>query len=334
MMLCLLAIEVSGQDGRGKSSHESNMLNHLDVGVNVGTTGLGLNIAMPVSDWVRVRAGFSYMPRFNVPLTFHIASYAEGSGVQSINEKFATMQAVLKQFSGMTVDETVSMNTKCTMVDFNFMVDVYPLKNDRRWRVTAGFLWGRSKIGHAENTIKDMSSLVSLNFYNRLYDYFTQRRFLSEPLYGDMYIDPDMGFALKSKFESYGRLGIHLGEFNDGVVLDGKDVSGQPYMMEPNEDGMVIADMFVDNFKPYIGLGYDTEVGRGGKFRFGVDAGVVFWGGRPDLITHPNTNYGNESVDMINDLHSIGGKVGDYVDITKAFVVYPNIGVHLAYRIF
>ena len=45
---------------------EKNILNHMDVGVNVGTMGLGIDVAMPIGDYVRVRAGYTYMPSFTL----------------------------------------------------------------------------------------------------------------------------------------------------------------------------------------------------------------------------------------------------------------------------
>ena len=38
---------------------------HMDLGVTLGTTGIGLDAAMPISNVVKLRAGFEVMPRFN-----------------------------------------------------------------------------------------------------------------------------------------------------------------------------------------------------------------------------------------------------------------------------
>ena len=38
------------------TSQAQNMFNHLDLGVTLGTTGIGLDAAMPVGDWLRGHA--------------------------------------------------------------------------------------------------------------------------------------------------------------------------------------------------------------------------------------------------------------------------------------
>ena len=44
---------------------------HLDLGVTLGTDGIGIDLSTPVvKNWVNVRAGFTYMPRFNATMHF------------------------------------------------------------------------------------------------------------------------------------------------------------------------------------------------------------------------------------------------------------------------
>jgi hypothetical protein len=53
----------------------------------------------------------------------------------------------------------------------------------------------------------------------------------------------------------------------------------------------------------------------------------MFWGGTPSLYNH-------EGVDLANDVENIGGKVGDYVDLFKAFKVYPVLSLRITKTIF
>ena len=40
------------------------LIKHLDLGLTLGSDGIGLDLSMPVVDkWVNVRAGFTYMPQ-------------------------------------------------------------------------------------------------------------------------------------------------------------------------------------------------------------------------------------------------------------------------------
>jgi hypothetical protein len=53
----------------------------------------------------------------------------------------------------------------------------------------------------------------------------------------------------------------------------------------------------------------------------------MFWGGTPRIYTHDGT-------DLSRDVENIGGKVGTYVDIVKAFKVFPVMNVRFTRTIF
>ena len=59
---------------------DKNIFNHMDVGVNVGTMGIGIDVAMPVGDYVRIRAGYNYMPRFTINSDFNVETRSGGIG--------------------------------------------------------------------------------------------------------------------------------------------------------------------------------------------------------------------------------------------------------------
>lgn len=294
------------------SSHHL-IYNTLDIGVTAGSTGIGLEVsAMPIP-CLRLRAGADYMPRFNVPVKFDLDSYRDGALSGS---DFSELQEMMKMISGFDVDQTVKMNCKANMVNFKFLVDVFPIKNNKHWYATAGFYWGSSRIGSAINAMEEMPSLLAIGMFNQMHEWVRTTDFLETPVYQDIYLDPDVADRLKDKMERMGRVGIHVGDFADG----------SPYMMEPDTDGMVKADMKVNSFKPYLGLGYTTTVGKDKRINIGVDGGVLFWGGKPRIITH-------ENVDLANDVSDIAGKVGDYVGVAKSLVVYPAVNFRIAYKI-
>ena len=99
-------------------------------------------------------------------------------------------------------------------------------------------------------------------------------------------------------------------------------------MMTPDDDDMVKADMKVNAFKPYIGVGYEGRLVKGNdRLTVAVDGGIMLWGGKPSLITHDGT-------DLIHDVEGITGKVGSYVDVMSKLSVYPTLSVRFAYTIF
>lgn len=293
---------------------QHNLLNHLSIGAEVGTLGLGLDLALPVTEWARIRTGVSYFPKFSVPLDFSITSYRDGA----INAgNFAKMQEIMEGITGIKVDENVDMEGKPNLFNFKFLIDIYPIQSDRRWRVTTGFYIGSSTIARAQNTIYEMPSLLAMNIYNRFYDFLVNDKYFDEPLYGDFYLDPDQAMILREKMEKQGEMGIHVGDFKDGT----------PYMMKPDEDGLVKARALVNRFRPYIGVGFGSSLNKKNNLYFDVDLGMMMWGGRPQIMTHQN-------VDLTNDVVDITGKPGDYINTIKKFAVYPVLTFRISYNLF
>ncbi len=313
---------------------------HLDVGVNLGTTGIGVDVSMPVHDIVCLRTGFNYMPRVEVPMTFGIQV---GDDPATSDSKFAKMASVLQDLTGNPVSDHVDMIGKAKMWNWNFLVDVYPLKNNKHWRVTAGFFLGPSTIAESYNKTESMASLVAVGIYNNMYNKLhgkTKRELASVklvdlsvlgPEYKDLYFDIDMLYALQQGFDAAGRMGVILGTYvNDVLDKEGNVIhkKGEYYMMTPDDDDMVKADMKVNAFKPYIGVGYEGRLVKGNdRLTVAVDGGIMLWGGKPSLITHDGT-------DLIHDVEGITGKVGSYVDVMSKLSVYPTLSVRFAYTIF
>lgn len=291
----------------------NNIFRHLDIGVSLGTVGLGLDVATEVTDYVRLRTGVSYTPHFNVPMHFSLQSYTDG-GINSGN--FESMQKWMKQMTGTDVDDRVDMDGTPMMTNYKLLVDVYPWR-DKGWHVTAGFYLGKRRAAKAVNTRGEMPSLVAVNIYNHFYDYFMTTDFFEEPFLGHIYLDPFAVEDIRADLEENGQMGIHVGDFKDGT----------PYMMQPDSDGMVKADAFINAFKPYLGLGYTTPIGLQNRLNLDIDCGVLFWGGAPKIVTH-------EGVNLTDDVVDIKGKVGDYVDLARKFKVYPMLEVRLSYRLF
>ena len=218
---------------------------HLDVGVNLGTTGIGVDVSMPVHDIVCLRTGFNYMPRVEVPMTFGIQV---GDDPATSDSKFAKMASVLQDLTGNPVSDHVDMIGKAKMWNWNFLVDVYPLKHNKHWRVTAGFFLGPSTIAESYNKTESMASLVAVGIYNNMYNKLhgkTKRELASVklvdlsvlgPEYKDLYFDIDMLYALQQGFDAAGRMGVILGTYvNDVLDKDGNVIhkKGEYYMMTP-----------------------------------------------------------------------------------------------------
>jgi hypothetical protein len=314
---------------------EHNIFQHLDVSVTAGTSGVGFDVASQVGDYVQVRAGYEFMPHFHKTLKFNLTVGGEparkyDSEGNRVITKFDKMKELLYQFTGFDVEDHVDMVGTPTMNNFMFMLDVMPFKENKHWHITAGFFWGPSQFARAENTTEAMVSLLSVSMYNRIYE----KAVAEEPLIDLSEFVPGASIGYNEKLynalKNFGRLGFALGTFKHDVT-DNKGVvhhAGDPYILEPDDDCMVRVKAKANSFKPYLGFGYSGRLVKNrDDWKISVNAGAMFWGGTPDLIVH-------DGINLTKDVENIGGQVGDYVDIFKAFKVYPVLSVRFTKNIF
>lgn len=341
-----ITLSVSAQD----------YFNHMDLGVNVSSTGIGADIAMPVGNYVRLRAGFTYMPKFNFNSSFGIDFMGDIS-----DDKLRRMKDVMHDFSGQTIRDKVDLKMKPTWCSFKFLVDVFPIPNNKHWNITAGFYAGPARIGEAVNDESAISMLAAVNMYNNIY----AKACLGEYLYNVEFEDGTIhhgDIPLASEFVRTGMMGMPLGRFADGDRA----------MMVPSENCMAKAEMEVSKFRPYVGIGYNTNLSKDGRWKMALDAGVLFWGGKPkvyvdnvykvksieedDQYYYYNTKWlpkdengdfcfdgdGNlisidaptQRIDLIRDVTGIPGKVGDMVDTVKKFKCWPVLSFTVSYKLF
>ena len=339
---------------------EHDIFQHLDVSVIVGTAGIGIDLATPVTEWAQLRLGYEFMPRFTKRMSFEMTingqparSYDEDGNRQET--RFDKLKKFMYSFTGYDIEDHVDMIGKPTLNNFKFLVDVFPFKNNKHWHFTAGFYWGSSKFAEAVNSTEAMVSLVSAGIYNKMYTSAKN----GDPL---ITFDPnqfpslsgvgiEMPEEVRKKFLDYGDMGFSVGYFShditdaDGNVLISKtmvDTKGKtvrrPYIVEPDEDGMVRATASSNSFKPYLGFGYGGNLlKKRNDWKISFDCGAMFWGGTPNLVIYhglklPDGTY--RDVSLTEDVVNIGGQVGSYVKVFKALKVYPVLSLRVTKRIF
>ncbi len=307
--LAFLVISASAQGDLNENDKSS--FRHLDAAVTAGTTGVGVEFSTPIGNLFRLRTGFSVMPRFTADVDFSVSGGRKDptTGVWK-ESNFSNLQKKLQDFTGLTVDNQITMTGKPTFSNFNILLDVMPFRN-KNWHLTAGFYWGPSKIAEAYNITEDMSSLMAIQIYNNI----RQKIISDEPIYGDVYIDPDMG----QKIIDYGDMGVNMGYYKN---------SDEPYLVKPDENCMVKAKVFVNSFKPYLGFGYGGRLSKkSNRDYISFDCGAMFWGGTPNIVTHDGTS-------LTHDVDLKEGDVKRWADVIKAFKVYPVINIKISHRIF
>lgn len=375
------AVEMQTDSSPAHRTNERNIFNSLNLSVTAASTGFGLELATPVTDFLQLRVGWDFMPRFTKTLNVGVQvgeklpgqTDAEYNAISQ--SKFDKLSSFLMDYTGHEVENNVDMIGRPSFHHFKLMVDIHPfakateLKSLRNLYVTAGFYWGSAKMAEAYNSTENMPTLFSVNMYNGMYDKFMTDYYYYNDFLPGVGLDPQVIDLLSRKFQAWGRMGMHVGNYardgeqrvyeedvplydeygiivfdeNDQPVIahhqgepmfdeDGNPVlthyKGDPYMMMPDENCMVKANLKTRRFKPYIGIGYASDVSTSKSgWGFAVDAGVLFWGGTPSIITHDGT-------DLVHDLDHVNGSVGRYVNLAKKFKVYPVLGLKITRRLF
>lgn len=248
LVCALLATTVRAQE------EDKRLFNHLAAGLSLGTDGIGLDVAMPATKYLGIRAGISFLP--------HV-KYSDYVDIDSDSESI--------------IADEVKVEGKLNKIDGKLLVDFYPTERSN-FHITAGAFIGGSKMIKAYNTTP----------------------FLAR--------------------EDWGVAGIRLGD----------------YRVTSDDEGNVHADLRVNAFKPYLGIGFGRSVPRNKRVGVMCDLGVQFWG-KPGLWTTTKNDWGEreyhklEKSDMTFDDNDDANKA---FDILSKVIVYPVLSIRLCGRIF
>lgn len=249
-----------------KAQNENGIFDHLAWGVTLGTTGIGIDVAAPVTDYLAVRAGYSFMPKIS----------------PTFDADFDSSENWLKREDGTGYYDHTDIDATLKMNDFKLLVDVYPFKQSG-FHLTAGAYIGSSKLIEAKSV-----------------DHFIN--------------------------ESYwGIAGPELGS------------GSNTYTVVSDDQGVIHADVKVNSFKPYLGIGFGRAVPKG-RVACSFDMGVQFWG-KPAAWTTISDDYGNsyQKVDrnrITNDSESAYEDIRDGIKTAEKIFIYPTLTFRICGRIF
>ena len=126
------------------------LFNHLAVGVNVGTTGIGADIAMPVTRFFDVEAGVHIMPKIKYNTNLHL------------NLPTSTINTFLPE--PINIDN-VPIQGKLKMLNGSVLINFYPIPISS-FHVTAGAFFGGEDVAEVYNTIN--GQLIPVNQANEI----------------------------------------------------------------------------------------------------------------------------------------------------------------------
>lgn len=324
-----------------QNTKPSESKEHLNIAFTAGSAGLGFDLEMPITSWLKVRTGADFMPHLTSSHQFTIQVGEEYS-----KDNTEKMIDVLHDLTGNKVDEEITMDIHPVMNNAKLLFDIYPLTN-KHWHATAGFYYGSGTFAKGANNIKEAPSMVAVSMYNNLHRIATN----DEPIIvGSTYVY--LADDIKEKLIGYGRMGIDMGHYaNDIYDEEGNMIhaKGDKFLMEPDNLCELTETMYVNKFKPYIGIGYSGKISdKDDRWKFGVDCGAMFWGGHPTMTMtrKEQTSVYNEKtdkfditnyfydIDLTRDVYDLPSNVQKRVDSVKSLKIYPVIELRLAYRLF
>lgn len=129
---CLIStLSLFAQEESAAFQRDKKLFNHWSIGLNIGTPGIGADIATVCTDYLQIRAGFTMMPKVKYDKTIYVRRFVDTS-----------MQPELAN-----LPTTVESTGKLNMVNGDVLFSVYPFRSSRvPVALTAGLYFGTSDI--------------------------------------------------------------------------------------------------------------------------------------------------------------------------------------------
>ena len=289
-----------------------NIFRHLEISLTAGTSGVGLDIAVPLCRFMQFRAGYDYMPQFKKSFNINLAGGGQAARQYNnqgyrVRTPFDKIEQYVYEQTGMDLDDHIVMTGKMTMHNLKLLLDIYPLKYNKHWHLTAGVYWGPEEFAYAEDTQESSRTLNLMESYNQEYNQ----------------AGPD------DAIKGYGELTLYPGDYAHDII-QGLTVhrTGDPYLTEPTEQGKISISSRSNAVKPYFGIGYTGRLARyRDDWKVSAELGVLIWGGSPSQRMH-------DGMDLSRDVKNIPGSFGDIVGVIDFLKVYPVLNVRFAKTLF
>lgn len=138
--LVLLAAIAMCTSAQAQKVEDFGVFKHVGAGVSVGTEGIGINVASPVTNYLELGLGVNFMPGIKI----------KGDVDMNINTSSIPEQIRDRVPSS----ETVNIKGNLARTTFDFKASVYPFGTRNALFVAAGFSFGGKKIaklsGHSD----------------------------------------------------------------------------------------------------------------------------------------------------------------------------------------
>ncbi len=132
---------------------DGRVFNHLGINVGVGTEGVSVGLATPVTHFLELEAGANFMPGFKLKGDLDVAS--QTITVDGLPVPITTPAA------------TVNAEGNFSRTTFNFKAHVYPFGGNSKFFVAAGFSFGGNKIAKINGHSDELAEFVNQPEYSQ-----------------------------------------------------------------------------------------------------------------------------------------------------------------------
>ncbi len=268
----------------------------LAAGAEIGTTGAGIELSMPVyKDLLVVKAGVNF-PSVSV----NVNTSVDGIGTD-INDQIREVKQQLAEYdledplkTTFKEDVQLSARPKLNLTTLKALLEVYPFRNSS-FHVTAGAYFGLSGNG-----------LVSADIYTDA-EFWRNYKSVKQEVHtlNEMYDGQIPGY------ESIEIDDIDFNVFGKTLRVNEKDGKGH-----------VDARFDVWTVRPYIGVGFGRSLP---KNHFGVQFDLGVWyHGTPVMASNSEVKFNSNAETVLESMPKSLEKIS----------VWPQMSVRLVYRIF
>lgn len=150
LLICSMALVSTFATAQSSDNNECIAFKHLSIGGRLGTTGIGVDVAMPINRHLDLRAGVDALPlgTFNIKAT---------NNLRDIYTDMAIADPKIREYMKQ---DNVTVGINVTMITGHALVDYYPWKSSC-FHITAGAYFGNRDVLHIFNKEKG-----SFNFLN------------------------------------------------------------------------------------------------------------------------------------------------------------------------
>lgn len=268
---------------------------HLSIGVEAATTGIGLELALPiVSDHLVLAAGynfgnFSANLKGNNTVNLNDFSGEINTYVNDANNFLSMIPEESERLVTMPASSKINGSGSVRISSFKAVLEYYPAKKSN-FHINAGVFIGNADVISLDGNCPDYWNAYSTNV--------------------------TISTKMASKYPEFAE---HMGKIPEPKA----SINGTTYQIK--EPGDINIALKAAKVRPYLGLGFGRSVPNS-HLGFQFDLGAIYTG----KIGISSTNEVGKSSTITNNNKALQ----TIADLAEKICVYPQLSFRLIYRIF